>query len=228
MARIAIVAEQANVDGALEASLRKGGHEVGVISSDCALRQLSEWAPDLILYDSAAPFGPHEGVLAQIREATDIPLIVLMDGRTDWGVVRMLRLGADDCLGKPYSMPELAARVEAHLRRYWRWGEALGEGYLDGEDKVNTTIAPEVVQELTPAEHKLLACLLERDGGVVTRDELRRSLWSVGEKQVAESTLSLYIHQLRQKLDDAPDHPWSIKTKWGIGYYLAPKTIAIR
>lgn len=223
MAKIAIVSEQMEADHDLESSLSRGGHQVrSLASSERVAGELAQYAPDLILYDSSAPFGPHEGLLKQIRERTSIPLIVLMDGHTDWGIVRMLRLGADDCLGKPYSMTELLARVEAHVRRYWRWSEALGEGALNAEGGMGVA-ASQIAQELTPAEHKLLACLVERDGGVVTRDELRRSLWSVGDKQVAESTLSLYIHQLRHKLESDPSHPWSIKTKWGVGYYLARK-----
>lgn len=182
------------------------------------------FSPEMIIYDCKDPGGPSETVLASIRNALEVPILVVGPSHDETFVIRALRMGADGCLCRPCGASEFLARVEAHMRRHWEYGrqevQATGEDLLVNALSSSAVVGGREVR-LTPTEYRLLHRLAEADGGVVTRQELLNHLWGVSDQAVDPNALNLYIFNLRKKIERDPHRPQHILTKWGIGYSLA-------
>ena len=161
-----------------------------------------------------------------IRERSSRPIIMLTARGAEEDKVRGLRLGADDYVTKPFSAQELLARVEAVLRRARppETGErrsgpiALGDLRIDPQAKRVTLAGQEV--RLSPTEYRLLECLAEHAGVVLSRDDLLTQVWGEAYKGEDE-ILRVTLWRLRQKLADDPATPRYIVTRPGLGYMLA-------
>jgi DNA-binding response OmpR family regulator len=177
-----------------------------------------------VIFDSNSVDGFEEGIFSRLRRAVDVPILVLGRRYSESLVVRVLRLGADDCLCRPYSTQELLARIRAHLRRHVRWDQpSNGDGSMFRIDAINysVVISGKEVQ-LTPAECRLLDYLVQRAGDVVTREELFECIWGANRHDLS-SNLRLCVHNLRKKLEQDPHNPRYLMTKRGIGYYWRPQ-----
>ena len=223
MARIALVVE--GQQDSVGESLRQAQHEVVAFSLAPELHlQVNTYAPDMVVYDCQENSCLNEEAFSRIRDAIDVPILVLGPDYTEGFVVTALEMGADGCLCRPYGTAELFARIEACLRRYWDW--AAGAASVDADEPVIDRASQSVVvsgkeTELTPAEYRLLARLVERNGSVVTREDLLTCIWGTEVKDAPAVNLRLCVHSLRQKLERDPHRPEYIMTRWGVGYYLA-------
>jgi DNA-binding response OmpR family regulator len=154
----------------------------------------------------------------------DAPLLLLLASGSDRDLVRGLDLGADDCLAKPPSSIEFAARVRALLRRRPSQAERQRRDFfVDGDLSVDLTrqevrIANRPVA-LTRTEFKILACLVKHPDEVMSQQRLMTEVWGHSEPQ-GQGSLKQYIHFLRKKLEPDPAHPQRIVTHWGEGYLL--------
>ena len=218
MARIALVI--GGQQDSVSESLRQALHEVLEFSLAPELHlKVSACAPDIVVCDCQGNVLLDEAAFSRVRDAVDVPILVLGPEYSEHFVVRALDLGADDCLCRPYGRAELCARIEACLRRQWRSEAGGGELVLDRASESVVLSGREI--KLTPAEYRLLARLVESDGSVVTREDLCGCIWGIGAKDAPAVGLSLCVHQLRQKLERDPHRPRYIMTRWGVGYYLA-------
>jgi len=222
---VVVVAEKAQ-GRPICAQLQRAGYEAIPLSlSPDTHLLLPELTPQMIIYDCNECNAPNITVLRSIRAITKIPILVLGSRHSEAFVVNALREGADGCLCKPYGEPELLARVEAHLRRHFQWEDSNRD--LTKDEVLVDELAHSVITNgrevrLTPTEYCLLRYLVERNGGVATREELRDYVW--GTDAVARpNSLGLHIYSLRKKLERDPHRPQHIITKRGIGYYLAWK-----
>lgn len=156
----------------------------------------------------------------QIRDTSNLPILFISARQSDEDILTALHIGGDDYIKKPYTLSILLAKVKAvlkrmHLQEHCAAGRE-GEFWLD-EATMKVGVKGRVVQ-LKAKEFKLLACLFERRGTIVTKEVLFDTVW--GDTFYSDGTLNVHIRRLREKLEDNPDCPELIKTVWGTGYLL--------
>ena len=183
--------------------------------------------PALIVLDLMLPKMDGWEVCRQLRQKTDVPIIMLTARGEEIDRVAGLTLGADDYVVKPFSPRELVARVKAVLRRISR--ENIKERpllthaavRLDTEKRrLNVDGKP---VSLTPHEYALLKALMSNPGRVFTRDELLNHIYPQGEAVVIERVVDVHIGKIRQKIEPDPSDPRHILTVRGIGYRFADR-----
>lgn len=184
------------------------------------LRLLYARKPDIVLLDVVMPGLDGWTTLERIRELSDVPVIMLTARNSELERVRGLRAGADDYVGKPFGQLELAARIEAVLRRAGEKGE-LRERYDDGTVAIDfatraVTVRGEPVR-LTPLEFRLLSVLSEHAGQVLSRDQLLELVWG-STYEVTGNEVKVYVGYLRRKIEGDPASPELIETVRGFGY----------
>ncbi len=192
-----------------------------------ALQAFADDPPDLVVLDVSMP--PPDGfeVCRRIREASQVPILMLTVHDATLDKVRALDLGADDYLTKPFDPLELFARLRALLRRRRSMGDpadptlTVGDVWLDATTR-EVRVRGEPVR-LTTAEFRLLEALMRQAGVVVPHRVLLRRIW--GEEYAGEAeSLKVFVRRLRRKLGDDPARPRYILTEWGVGYrFIAPR-----
>ncbi|MGE5274522.1 MAG: response regulator transcription factor [Verrucomicrobiota bacterium] len=207
-------------------NLETAGYRVATAGSgEEALEIFDAEEPDLIVLDVMLPGIDGFEVCRLVRERSSCPIIMLTAKGAEEDKIRGLRLGADDYVTKPFSAQELLARVEAVLRRARSEvggrppaSITVGDLRIDPQSKQVTVGGQEV--RLSPTEYRLLACLAENAGIVLSRDELLTQVWGKAYKGEDE-ILRVTLFRLRQKLTDDPAAPRYIVTRPGLGYMLA-------
>lgn len=187
-----------------------------------ALRLARENHPDLMVLDLMLPDMDGLEVCRIIRQESDVPVIMLTAKSTDQDKLTGLGLGADDYVTKPFSPKELAARVQAVLRRLPR--ERGPEEIKSGELSMNFTIHEAWLAgkllDLTSVEFKLLGVLAREPGRVFGRADLIEEALGY-DFEGFDRTVDVHILNLRRKLETDPSHPRYIKTIYGVGYKFA-------
>lgn len=190
------------------------------------LRELYARRPDIVLLDVLMPELDGWGTLERIREISDVPVIMLTSQDTEIDRVRGLRGGADDYVGKPFSPAELAARIEAVLRRAGE-REKVRERYDDGVVMIDFGTREVTIRgnqiHLTPLEFRLLAALTEHAGQVLSRDQLLDLVWG-STYEVTDDQVKTYIGYLRRKIGDDAVDSQLIETVRGFGYRYRRQT----
>ena len=176
--------------------------------------------PQLVLLDLMLPGTDGIELMEQVPEMADLPVIFISGYGRDETVAKALQKGAADYIVKPFSPTELAARVQAVLRRFTEPSESfrLGDLAIDYEGR-RVTVAGRPV-ELTATEYELLRVLSVNAGRVITYDSLLRRVWS--RRDAGDSRLlHNYVKRLRRKLGDDATHPSYIFTLRQVGYRMA-------
>jgi two-component system alkaline phosphatase synthesis response regulator PhoP len=184
-----------------------------------ALRLARENRPDLIVLDLMLPDIDGFEVCRTLRQESDVPIIMLTARSTDQDKLTGLGLGADDYVTKPFSPKELAARVQAVLRRLPR--EHGPEEIKSGELIMNFVnheawLAGKIL-DLTSVEFKLLGVLVRQPGRVFSRTDLIEEALGY-DFEGFDRTIDVHILNLRRKLERDASHPKYIKTVYGVGY----------
>jgi two-component system, OmpR family, KDP operon response regulator KdpE len=186
------------------------------------LRTATFNAPDLIILDLALPDRRGSEVLELIRSWSNVPIIVLSVESNEEEKVRLLELGADDYVVKPFGIAELIARSQAALRRYFKSASenpVVTAGPLS-IDLVNRTVLLNNGQiKLTRKQYRLLHVLATHVGLVVTHDKLLEEIWSNSVRKNIQY-LRILVRDLRQIIEADPDHPRLLITESGVGYRL--------
>jgi two-component system, OmpR family, KDP operon response regulator KdpE len=186
------------------------------------LRTATFNAPDLIILDLALPDRRGSEVLELIRSWSNVPIIVLSVESNEEEKVRLLELGADDYVVKPFGIAELIARSQAALRRYFKSASenpVVTAGPLS-IDLVNRTVLLNNGHiKLTRKQYRLLHVLATHVGLVVTHDKLLEEIWSNSVRKNIQY-LRILVRDLRQIIEADPDHPRLLITESGVGYRL--------
>jgi len=220
--RILICEDDTAIATLLCDALQEAGYEVLAVSRRVdAERQLTQWSPDLLLLDVMLPESPEAGweLLESIRErAIDVAVIMVTAlSRVD-DRVRALRSGADDFVGKPFSLEEVKARVHAVLRRT---RPALAEIDVRIDDIRKEVQVGTRTVSLSPKEYQLLKLLATSPGRVFSSDEIRAELWPNEGSYATEQDVQKYVYLLRKKIERNPKSPQVVLTIRGFGYRLA-------
>jgi two-component system KDP operon response regulator KdpE len=196
-----------------------------VIEADTALRAEIETRghkPDLLLIDLGLPDGDGLNVIRRVRAWSPVPIVVLSARTMEEQKIAALDAGADDYVTKPFSAPELLARVRAALRRNARGAEQttglkLGPVRLDLAKREALGASGEL--HLTPLEYRVIECLARHLGSIVMQSQLIREVW--GPDRLGDSrSLRVCIKNLRTKLEPDPHKPRYLVTEAGLGYRL--------
>jgi len=207
----------------LAEALRDAGHDVIAVDRTArAQALLSNWKPSLLMLDVQLGETGGDGwsFLAQARKRSEGLAIIVVTGlhRVD-DRIRALKLGADDCVAKPFHPGELVARIEAVMRR----GRAVAipetkRIVIDDERKEVRTRDRTVT--LSPKEYALLKLLHSSPGKVFSSDEILRTLWG-RQSYATRQDVQKYVYLLRKKLEEDPKRPEFVITIRGFGYRLS-------
>ena len=225
MARILIIEDETAIAELERDYLELSGYEVTIAEDGVkGKRAALEEEYNLVILDLMLPGSDGFEICKAIREAKDIPILMVSAKKDEVDKIRGLGLGADDYMTKPFSPSELVARVKAHLQRYERLvGSGIRENkvvetrglridktarrvFVNGEEKAFTT-----------KEFDLLTYLAENPNRVFSKDELFRAIWdmdSVGDI----ATVTVHIKKVREKIETDTANPQYIETIWGVGY----------
>jgi len=177
--------------------------------------------PDLLLVDLGLPDGDGLNLIRRIRTWSPVPIIVLSARTMEEQKIAALDAGADDYVTKPFSAPELLARVRAALRRNVRSGDStvlkLGPTQIDLTRR--EARGPSGELHLTPLEYRLLESLSRHAGLIVRQTQLIREVWGP-ERQDDTRSLRVCVKNLRGKIEPDPHAPRYLITEAGLGYRL--------
>lgn len=222
MTRVLVIDDEPQIRRALRAGLERNGFSVLLAENgDQGLDAAAEHPPDLVVLDLAMPGTDGFEVCRQLREWSQVPIIVLSVREGERDKIDALTLGADDYLTKPFSLDELIARIRAILRRTGAAGEpdppsfTAGELHLDFARRLVTLGGQEI--HLTPIEYDLLRTMALNAERVLTHRQLLTRVWG---PEYAEDlrTLRVHIVHLRSKIEADPTNPHYIHTEPRIGY----------
>ena len=218
---IVVVEDEANIRRFVKLALESEGFQV--FEADSVKRGLIETGtrrPDLVVLDLGLPDGDGIDFIRDLRNWSEIPVLVLSARTTEIDKVAALDAGADDYLTKPFGAAELLARVRAHLRRRSRsaGGTALAEFGSIRVDLARRTVERDGAPlHLTPIEYRLLSYLIANPDCVLTHRQLLKNVWGPGHVEDSHY-VRVYMGNLRKKIEDDPARPKHLRTEAGVGY----------
>jgi DNA-binding response OmpR family regulator len=217
--RVLVVDDDPTVREVVVQYLRAGGHEVvEAADGEAALELYGETPHDLVVLDLMLPGIDGIEVCRRLRKQGDVPVIMLTALGEETDRVVGLEVGADDYVTKPFSPRELALRVDSVLRRTAApvAPRRLVDGDLVVDEAAHAAYRGGRPLSLTGREFDLLRFLLAHPGTAYSRDQLLEQVWgwSFGD----QSTVTVHVRRLREKVEDDPTRPARLQTVWGVGY----------
>ncbi len=222
--KILIIEDDRKLSSALLSGIEAAGYDVSVAySAEEGFFLLHSQRPDLLLLDLMLPHRNGLEILQQIRrEGLDVRVLILTSHNSVDDRVTGLSTGADDYLGKPFSFPELLARIEALLRRFLpvQKTSALTVADLKLDTKTRTAFRGGERIELTGREFDLLLYMVENRDRTVSREMLARDVWRETSRFTPiDNVIDVQMARLRKKLDD-PFQKKLLQTVRGVGFCL--------
>lgn len=189
-----------------------------------AIQTIKNSPPDFIILDLSLPDYDGIELCRQIRENSNVALLILSARSSDTDKVLGLGFGADDYMTKPFSLSELVARIKAHLRKQDRW-------LLDNAEKVDLIQIDQMIINkneytfslnqkhipLSAKEFEMLYFLMKNSNQVFSKTQLLDAVWGY-DTYGDENTITVYIRRLREKIEVNPACPVYLQTVWGVGY----------
>ena len=226
MYNILVCDDEKDIVSALTIYLTTAGYQVfPAYDGTEALDLLRREDIHLVLLDIMMPKLDGIAALTRLREASNVPVILLTAKSEDTDKIQGLNLGADDYVTKPFNPVEVLARVKSQLRRYLPLGggtvrpTALRLGGIALDDRTKEVTLDGDSVSLTPREYDILHLLMGSPGTVFSPKRIYRAVW--GEEPFGvENAVAVHIRHLREKLEIDPSDPRYIKVVWGQGYKM--------
>lgn len=223
--RILIVEDDEQIASILKEYLINRGYEINWASTgNEGLEDFKIGNYDLLIVDIMLPGLDGYSLCQSIRLISDVPILIASARNKELDKIKGLKIGADDYVTKPFSLPEVEARIESLLRRYNRTirGGGLEELYTyAGGLQINFNRKQISIDEkeifLTATEWSLLTILAKNPNRPFTKKELYENVWQEEDIE-GSNTVTVHIKQLRTKLKEDSKNPKYIETAWGIGY----------
>ena len=224
--KVLVVDDEKLIVKGIRYSLEQDGMEVDcAYDGEEALKLARENDYDILLLDVMLP--KHDGfeVCQQIREFSDVPIVMLTAKGDDMDKILGLEYGADDYITKPFNILEVKARIKAIMRRTGKRHEEKDSRkvVIKGDMKIDCESRRVIIGEreinLTAKEFDLLELLATNPGKVYSRENLLNIVWGY-EYPGDARTVDVHIRRLREKIEANPSDPKYVYTKWGVGYYF--------
>jgi two-component system response regulator RegX3 len=221
--RILVVEDEESLADTVRYNLEREGFAVAVAADGRkALERFRAEGPSLVILDLMLPEMSGLDVCRQIRQISNVPIIMVTAKDSEADKVSGLELGADDYVTKPFSVRELVSRVRAHLRRAGMHAAEPEEDVLNGGPVSLDVARHEVLVRgqsvgFPPKEFELLEAFLRRPGRLLTRDFLIEEVWGAGYFGDTK-TLDVHVKRLRKKVEQDPHQPKHLLTVRGLGY----------
>ena len=222
MYRILLVEDDAALADAITQVLTAWGHEVQKVRDfRHVTEEFAEWKPQIVLMDLMLPFFNGHHWTQELRRITSVPIVYLSSASDNLNIVMAMNMGGDDFIAKPFDLQVLTAKLQAVLRR--SYGSELASHSIEcGEVVLNLNDTSAAVRgekiDLTKNEFLILKTLMEKQGKVVSREEIMERLWG-NDEFVDDNTLTVNITRIRKKLEAAGVNDF-ITTKRGLGYLV--------
>ena len=224
--RVLVVDDEKLIVKGIRFSLEQDGMEVDcAYDGEEALKLARENAYDMILLDVMLP--KHDGfeVCQQIREFSDVPIVMLTARSDDMDKILGLEYGADDYITKPFNILEVKARIKAIIRRTSKRDKdqssdkVIKKGDMQIDCESRRVVIGDREINLTAKEFDLLELLAMNPNKVYSRENLLNIVWGY-EYPGDARTVDVHIRRLREKIEANPSDPKYVYTKWGVGYYF--------
>lgn len=222
MYRIFLAEDDHALAEAISRQLESWGNEVITVRDFRRVSaEFAEARPQLVLLDIMLPFYDGYHWCTEIRKLSSVPIVFISSASDNMNIVMAMNMGGDDFIAKPFDGSVLVAKVQAMLRRSYRLETALPAPECRG---AVLSTADQTLQyegkaiDLTKNEYRILLCLMERKGQVVSRELLMQRLWET-DSFVDENTLTVNVNRLRKKLEAAGLSEF-IRTRFGVGYLV--------
>jgi DNA-binding response OmpR family regulator len=224
--KVLIVDDDPDIRNVLDLLLREE-YETAVMSGGAEAAAYMEENPetDLIILDVMMPEMDGIETCEKIRRFSNVPILFLTAKSAEKDRLAAYQSGGDDFLSKPFSRPELLAKVKSLLRRYRQYrGKPAPTTFTFGTLEVDTKThmvynAGETVP-LTETEYAILDYLLKKRGTVVTTQELYEAIWKETFLPGSGNTIMVHVLNLRRKIEEVPSEPRIVRTAWGKGYII--------
>ena len=222
MYRLFVVEDDRGIAEAIRNQAKLWGYEV-IIADDFRniMAEFAKAQPHLVLMDISLPYFNGYHWCSEIRRVSKVPVIFISSASDNMNIVMAMNMGADEFIAKPFDQSVLIAKVQAMLRRAYDFASSVPViehrgAILNTGD--HTMICPDGKIELSKIEYRILLCLMENKGRVVSREKLMERLWET-DSFVDENTLTVNVNRLRKKLDSAGLANF-IATRFGEGYLI--------
>ena len=226
MYNILVCDDEKDIVSALKIYLGADGYQIyEAYNGREALEVIEREEIHLVLMDIMMPELDGIGAMIQIRQKSNVPVILLTAKSEDTDKVLGLTVGADDYVTKPFNPVEVQARVKSQLRRYMQLGggqvkpEILSMGGIELDDRTKEVMLDGEKVSLTWTEYDILKLLMEHPGKVFSPNEIYEKVWN-DNPYGTENTVAVHIRHLREKVEYNPAEPRYLKVIWGRGYKM--------
>ncbi len=213
---VLIVEDEIKLANLLSEYLNQSGFQTQIVSNGLEVEEkVKQFSPVLVLLDLMLPGKDGMTICRELRNFTDIPIIMVTARIEEIDRLLGLELGADDYICKPFSPREVVARVKAVLRRIDKSSEDDNKDIIMDESTYQTAIKGQAI-ELTAIEFRLLHVMVNQPGRIFSRDQLIDKLYTDG-RIVSDRTIDSHIKKLRKKISECIDEE-AIHSLYGVGY----------
>lgn len=222
MYKLLIIEDDTGIADAIKTQAEMWNLEVSIVENfRNVLQEFVQFQPHIVLLDIGLPFFDGYHWCGEIRKISNVPIIFISSASDNMNIVMAVNMGADDFIAKPFDQSVLMAKVQAILRRTYDFSSNVPVlehrgAFLNTGDNTLTYNNKKI--ELTKNEYRIMLCLMENKGKVVSREKFMEKLWET-DSFVDENTLTVNINRLRKKLDASGLENF-IKTKFGVGYII--------